>query len=55
MSKYFNKKVECDGIVFESKREYRIYIQLLGRLQCGEIKELNVHPRYDFKIDGKLS
>ena len=37
VNKFRNKKVEVDGIVFDSKKESKIYEELKALKQCGEI------------------
>lgn len=51
-SKYHAKKVKCDGITFDSKREYLHYLVLRDRKQRGEINALEVHPRIDLHATG---
>ena len=46
MSKYRNKRVEVDGIVFDSKAEARRYGELKLMEKAGEIHKLKCHPRY---------
>lgn len=45
-SKYNVKKVEYDGIVFDSKAEMNRYIQLKELQDYGEIRDLQVHVRF---------
>lgn len=45
-SKYKAKKVEIDGIKFDSKREARRYEELLLLEQAGEIKDLKRQVKY---------
>lgn len=45
-SKYKAKKVEVDGIKFDSKREARRYEELLLLEQAGEIKDLKRQVKY---------
>jgi hypothetical protein len=37
--KYHNAKQEIDGIVFDSKKEAKVYLDLKLLLQAGDIKE----------------
>jgi hypothetical protein len=57
MNKYQNKKVEIDGIVFDSKIESEYYKQLKFLEEHGEILFFRIQPRYllqeAFKKDGK--
>lgn len=46
-SKYKNVKVLSDGITFDSKVEHRRYEQLKLLQAAGEIRELEVHPRFE--------
>lgn len=41
-SKYGNKKVEKDGILFDSKKEAVYYLHLKSRQILGEIKDLKM-------------
>ena|SRR5690625_3104376 len=56
-SKYGNKKVEIDGLTFDSKAEARYYSELKIRQKTGEILFFRVQPRYrlldGFEKDGK--
>lgn len=57
-SKYGNKKVEVDGIQFDSKKEARRYLELKAMEAAGEIK--NLRRQFKFllipsqRIDGKV-
>ena len=46
MSKYHNKKTEMDGIVFDSIKESRRYFELKLLEKHGEIKNLELQPKY---------
>lgn len=46
-NKYRNKKVELDGIVFDSKKESRIYLDLKALKDNGEIKVLELQKRFE--------
>jgi hypothetical protein len=37
MNKYMNKKVEVDGIIFDSQKESRHYLKLKAQKEAGEI------------------
>jgi|SRR5690625_4792341 len=56
-SKYRNKKVEIDGLTFDSKAEARYYSELKIRQKAGEILFFRTQPRYrlldGFEKDGK--
>lgn len=57
MTKYNSKKVEVDGIVFDSVLESRYYLHLKERLANGEIKNFILQPSYEltpsFEKNGK--
>jgi len=51
-NKFNAKKVTYDGKTFDSKKEGIHYLHLKGRLERGEIKDLRIHPRYNFTHNG---
>lgn len=55
-SKYGNKKVEVNGMKFDSKREARRYLDLKAMEVAGQIKNLQLQVKYTLipsqKIDG---
>jgi len=53
-SKYRAKKVELDGLVFDSKKEAARYAHLKILQRGGEISDLQIHPRYELKVKGQL-
>lgn len=57
MNKYRNKKVIVDDYIFDSIQESRRYKELKLLLKAGEIKELELQPRFllqeSFKKNGK--
>ena len=55
MTKYKAKKVEIDGITFDSKREAKRYCELRLLEQAGEIIELELQKKYELipKQDGE--
>jgi len=53
MTKYKNKKVELDGITFDSKREAQYYSQLLLLQKAGKVSDIECHPRYDINVNGR--
>ena len=57
-SKYGNKKVEINGIQFDSKREARRYLDLKAMEMAGQIQNLQLQVKYQLipsqKIDGKV-
>lgn len=46
MSKYLSKKAEYNGIKFDSRKEMKRYITLLGELEKGEISDLELQVKY---------
>tara|TARA_R110000787_G_scaffold181619_1_gene293659 strand:+ start:190 stop:501 length:312 start_codon:yes stop_codon:yes gene_type:complete len=50
--KYNNKKVVIDGIKFDSIRESKRYLDLKNLERGGDIKNLELQPRYDFVLNG---
>lgn len=42
-----NKKVEVDGVLFDSKREAKRYADLLELLRAGEISDLQLQPVFE--------
>ena len=57
-SKYGNKKVEINGIVFDSKREARRWLELDALAKAGEIQDLERQVPFllipSQKVDGKV-
>jgi hypothetical protein len=57
MSKYHAKKVNIDGIQFDSQAEGQYYLHLKEKLNKGEILAFRLQPKYElqekFKKDGK--
>lgn len=57
MSKYKNKKVEIDGIKFDSKDEAQYYLYLKKQKEDGKIKDFGLQQKFElqpsFKKDGK--
>lgn len=53
MSKYGAKKTEIDGIEFDSGKEADRYIELKLLERAGEISDLELQPKFDFKIEDK--
>ncbi len=50
--KYGNKKVSIDGFNFDSKKERNVYLNLKMLERAGEIKNLELQPKYDFFKNG---
>lgn len=57
-SKYGNKKVEVNGILFDSKREARRYLDLRAMEIAGQIQNLRLQVKYELlpsqRINGKV-
>lgn len=47
MVKFFNKKTEVDGIIFDSAREAARYKALKAMQKRGEITALELQPKYE--------
>lgn len=45
--KYRNKKTEIDGILFDSKKEAARYAELKLLEKAGEIKDLELQPKFE--------
>ena len=45
--KYGNKKIDVDGILFDSKREARRYCELKLMERAGEISDLQLQKEYE--------
>jgi len=52
-NKYRNKKTVVDGIEFSSKKEARWYIHYSQLEKRGDIKNLELQPRFKFPINGE--
>lgn len=52
-SKYRAKRTEIDGITFASKMEGRRYVQLKDMVKRGEIRDLEIQPRFRLEVDGQ--
>lgn len=55
ITKYGNKKVMCDGHVFDSKKEAKRYKELLLLLKAGEIGYLELQVPYELNEGGTHS
>lgn len=53
-NKYSAKKEIVDNVVFASKREAARYRDLMILFRAGKIRNLELQPQFEFKIDGKL-
>jgi hypothetical protein len=51
-SKYNNRKVFLDNILFDSKKEADHYLILKDRLNKGEILDLRCHVTYPLEVNG---
>jgi hypothetical protein len=52
-SKYGNKHVRIDGILFDSQAEGRRYQELKLLVAAGEIRDLQVHPKFPISPAGR--
>lgn len=56
-NKFNASKVECDGMTFDSKKEYKRYIELKAMQQRGEIYNLEHHTKFELapktRLDGE--
>lgn len=52
---YINKKVVVDGIKFDSKKEARRYQALLLLQRAGEIRDLELQPKFELVKGVKFS
>lgn len=53
MNKYRNKKVEIDGIVFDSKKEAKRYGDLKLLERAGQIRDLTLQVRMPLEVNGQ--
>ena len=44
--KFNAKKIEYDGIIFDSKVECEYYKELMNKVKNGEIKSFSIQPKY---------
>jgi len=51
-SKYRNKLVRLDGLIFASKKEANRYEELFLMQKAGLISKLEIHPQFDIVIHG---
>ncbi len=56
-NKYGNRKIQVDGITFDSVKEMRMYTELKLMEQAGEVKNLKTQPKYElvpgYTLNGK--
>jgi hypothetical protein len=53
MTKYGNRKIEIDGYLFDSHAEARRYQELTLLEKCGDIADLEIHPKYKIVVNQK--
>ena len=51
MNKFNARRIEHDGYTFDSQAEYRRYRELKLLARAGDIRRLQVHPRFKI-VDG---
>jgi hypothetical protein len=51
-SKYHNRKIDIDGVTFDSKREANRYLELKFLQAAGEIQDLILQPSFELRVDG---
>jgi hypothetical protein len=51
--KYLNTKTKLDGYTFDSLKEQRRYLELLMMQKAGEIRDLEVHPKFRLEVEGQ--
>jgi hypothetical protein len=58
VSKYKNKKITIDGMVFDSRKEYARYRELVLLQRAGQISDLQRQVKYELipqqRINGKV-
>lgn len=52
--KYLNKKVEVDGLLFDSQKEARRWSELRLLERAGQISDLSRQVRMPLRVNGKL-
>lgn len=52
-SKYGNKKTEIDGIIFDSAKEAKRYVELRYLLKAGELKYLERQVEFELQVNGE--
>lgn len=52
-SKYRNRKVTFLNIPFDSHKEANRYMELLLMERTGDIRNIELQPRYDLVVDGE--
>jgi hypothetical protein len=52
VNKYHNRKTLYQGIEFASQKEKNRYQELLWMQQAGQIRNIELQPRYDLVVNG---
>lgn len=52
-NKYRNKKVEVQGVKYDSKKEAKITQEILLLEKAGKVRDVVLKPKFDFKIEGE--
>lgn len=52
VSKYGARRVTLDGYTFDSRAEARRYGDLTLRARAGEVRNVEVHPRFPIGVNG---
>jgi hypothetical protein len=59
VSKYYSRKVTVGGLVFDSKKEYKRYCELVLLQKAGQVTDLQRQVKYELipsqKIGGKVA
>lgn len=59
MSKYYSRKITVGGLVFDSKKEYKRYCELVLLQKAGQVTDLQRQVKYELipsqKIGGKVA
>jgi len=51
-SKYRSVKTECDGIIFDSKREAAYYADLMLQIKAGTVKSVERQVNFSLDVNG---
>ncbi len=54
-NKFNAQKIELDGMIFDSQKELKRYIELKARQQRGEIADLKHHTKFELAPKVKIS
>lgn len=52
-SKYRNKKTQVGIYKFDSIKESKRYLELLWLEKAGEIRDIEVHPKFPIEVNGE--